>query len=396
MKATSKSKRSKSKPAWPPILRRKYPTGQVAYMVACMVNGNRIRETFKTREEAETRAEQIRIAKRNEGTAAFSLSPDQRAEASKCFADLQPYDVSLTEVVNHYIDHVLACRNAPTISEIIQRMIADAETAKRRARTVQDLKFRLERFNRAFGDRQLASIELEELQSWLDSCAPSPRSRINYATKVSQLYNYAIRHQWVEKNLTDRLTWPSAEDKPVEVFPPREAAALLEHADDFGLLPFVAIGLFAGLRSAELLRLNWSAVKLSEQRIMVDAQGAKKRSRRVVEINDTLAAWLTKCGKTQGRIVETTEDGITGLMNRLAKAAGLPKWKHNGLRHSFGTYHLALHGDPVKTAFQMGNSPVMVHNHYKGLVSNGDVKTYWSLRPAGGATDKIVAMSATS
>jgi len=35
-------------------------------MVACMVNGNRTGETFKTREEAETRAEQIRIAKKNE------------------------------------------------------------------------------------------------------------------------------------------------------------------------------------------------------------------------------------------------------------------------------------------------------------------------------------------
>lgn len=303
--------------------------------------------------------------------------------------------MSLTEAVTHYIDHVLAHRKAPPVSEIIQRIIADAEAAKRRPRTIQDLRFRLERFNRLFGDRQLASIELEELQSWLGDSTLSPRSRINYATKVSQLYNYAIRHQWVETNLTDRLTWPSAEDKPVEVFTPKEAAVLLEHADDFGLLAFVAIGLFAGLRSAELLRLDWSAVKLAERCIMVDAHAAKKRSRRVVEINDTLAAWLGKCGRTQSRIVETTEDGITGLLNRLAKAAGLPKWKHNGLRHSFAASHLALHGDPVKTAFQMGNSPVVVHNRYKGLVSTGDVKTYWSLLPAESA-EKIVPMQAAA
>ena len=94
-------------------------------MFACMVNGNRTRETFKTREEAETRAEQIRIAKRNEGTAAFSLSPDQRAEASKCFADLHPHDVSLTEVVNHYIDHVLAYRYAPTFNIVGERKQTD-------------------------------------------------------------------------------------------------------------------------------------------------------------------------------------------------------------------------------------------------------------------------------
>lgn len=73
--------------------------------------------------------------------------------------------MSLTEAVTHYIDHVLAHRKAPPVSEIIQRIIADAEAAKRRPRTIQDLRFRLERFNRLFGDRQLASIELEELQS---------------------------------------------------------------------------------------------------------------------------------------------------------------------------------------------------------------------------------------
>jgi len=40
----------------------------------------------------------------------------------------------------------------------------------------------------------------------------------------------------------------------------------------------------------------------------------------------------------------------------------------------------------------MGNEAVVVHNHYRGLVSNGDVQRYWSLRPAE-ATRKIVAMS---
>ena len=61
------------------------------------------------------------------------------------------------------------------------------------------------------------------------------------------------------------------------------------------------------------------------------------------------------------------------------------------MRHSFASYHLAQHGDPVKTAFQMGNSAIVVHNHYKGLVTNGDVERYWNLRPAE-AAGKIVPM----
>jgi hypothetical protein len=79
---------------------------------------------------------------------------------------------------------------------------------------------------------------------------------------------------------------------------------------------------------------------------------------------------------------------------KLIAAAGFTTWPDNALRHSFGSYHLALHGDAVKTAFQMGNSPGIVHNHYKGLVVNGDVQRFWSLRPAADAKDKIVAMKA--
>ena len=81
-------------------------------MVAVMIDGQRIRKTFKSREEAELFAAQLRIAKKNEGTAAFSLAPDERAEAAKCVNDLKRYGVSLTEAVRHYINHVLAYRNA--------------------------------------------------------------------------------------------------------------------------------------------------------------------------------------------------------------------------------------------------------------------------------------------
>ena len=85
---------------------------------------------------------------------------------------------------------------------------------------------------------------------------------------------------------------------------------------------------------------------------------------------------------------------LTRSMNKLAKAAGFTDWPHNALRHSFASYHLAQHGDATKTAFQMGNDAVVVHNHYKGLVSNGDVQRYWNLRPSQDAAEKIVAMVA--
>jgi integrase len=81
----------------------------------------------------------------------------------------------------------------------------------------------------------------------------------------------------------------------------------------------------------------------------------------------------------------------------LAEAAGITDWPHNGLRHSFGSYHLSAHNDTVRTAFQMGHTnPRIVHDHYKALVTKADAERFWALRPAADAAGKIVPMKAAA
>ena len=381
-----------SKSAWPPILHHRRSGGQVGYQIAVMIGGKRIRERFKTLEAAEERAEKIRNAYREEGKAAFNIPADLRIEAHKCAELLKPHNATITAAVQHYLKTVLAYRTAPTVSAIIIRMLADTRSAGRRERTIGDLTYRLNSFAKTFGSRQLAGISLEELKAWIEAPMLGARSRIHNATKISQLYNYAIRQGWLDTNLVRRITRPSTEDKAVEVFTPTEAANLLAHADTVGLLPFVAIGLFAGLRSAEIQRLDWQAVKLSERSIIVGSEVAKKRSRRVVEINDALVAWLTPCAKSAGMVVGLKEDQLSYQLQQLTKVAGLAKWKQNGLRHSCATYSLAVTGDAVRVAYALGNSADMIHRHYKALVTKADAERFFALRPTGPATDKITPM----
>jgi integrase len=390
MKPQNKS----SKPSWPPILQHPRANGQVAYQIAVMLDGKRIRERFKTLEAAQERAEAIRNQYREEGKAAFIMPADLRNEATKCAKILEPHGATLTEAVNHYVKTVLAYRTAPSVAEIVNRLVAETEKNGRRNRTVRDLRERLQRFAKTYGSRQLSSLSVDEVRTWLDDPTLGARSKIHNATKISQLFNYAIRNGWADTNPVKNISRPSVEDTAPGIVNVEQAARLLEHADKYQLLPYVAIGLFAGLRSAELQRLDWSAVKLGERCIIIGAEVAKRRSRRVVEINDTLAAWLTLCAKPAGKVVPIYN--LPRSVRTLAAAAGVKEWPHNALRHSFASYHLALHGDATKTAFQMGNSAVIVHNHYKGLVTNGDVSRFWNLRPAGADAGKIVPMQATA
>jgi integrase len=382
-----------AKKLWPPIHEVTYSNGDTRWQVRYQINGERKSEVFRSKAEAETAAAQVRLRVENEGAAGFSLPADVRAEAARCVERLARYgeEATISAAVEHYIKTVLAYHDAPTVAEVVARLIADAKKAGRRDRTVDDLEDRLGRFVHRFGKRRLTSITLEELRAWLDDPTLSPRTRINYATKLSQLFNYAIRHDWVDSNPVEKIARPSTDDIAPDIYTPDEVARLLEHADTFGLLPYIAIALFAGLRSAELQRLDWSAVKLTERCIIIDAKVSKKRSRRVVEIGDTLAAWLATCSKPKGGLLGRCDRTLHDQCKRLAKAAGC-RWKHNGLRHSFGSYFLAQTGDAVKTSFQMGNAPDVVHRFYKGLVSNGDVARYWSLRPAASEAGKIVVL----
>jgi hypothetical protein len=56
-------------------------------------------------------------------------------------------------------------------------------------------------------------------------------------------------------------------------------------------------------------------------------------------------------------------------------------WKTNALRHSYGSYRLAETGDAVRVAFEMGNSPAVVHSHYKALVTATEAADWFTTGP---------------
>ena len=382
---------------WPPIHVLTYTSGKTAWQVACMVNGQRIRKTYPIKAEAETHAAEIRIQVENEERAAFTMPSAVRVEAVSAVKQLALHNASITEAVDFYVEHVLKYRTAPTITEIIEKLLADAASNQRRERTIKDLRHRLTTFAKTYGNQRIAEITREELKDWLNDPALAARSRINYAVKLSQLWNYAIANGWVEHNIPASLPRPNAEDTEPEIFTVQQVAKLLEHAAANDLLAYVALGLFAGLRSAEINRLDWSNVKLAERRIIVGAAVAKKRSRRVVEMSDTLAAWLIICAKVKGPVVPLDSNRtLYARLAKLATAAGLKGWPDNGLRHSCATYSLALTGDAVRVAYQLGNSADMIHRHYKALVTKADAERFWQLRPAADAAGKIIPMKAVA
>jgi hypothetical protein len=159
--------RKSKKRQWPNVYKRRHRGGHTSYIVDLgKVENKRQRHSFDDKATADTFAEQKRAERKNEGTAALALTPKTRADAAKAEKLLQGHEVSLETCAEYYVKHVIAYRNAPTVTEIINKMIAEAEQNNRRDRTVVDLRNRCELFAEDFPNTRLNEISLDELKEW--------------------------------------------------------------------------------------------------------------------------------------------------------------------------------------------------------------------------------------
>ncbi len=170
-------------------------------------------------------------------------------------------------------------------------------------------------------------------------------------------------------------------DAAPEIFTPEQLARLLNTAPA-ELLPALAIQAFAGLRTAEVLRLDWGEVHQGRGFITVSAKKAKTAKRRLIPIAPNLAEWLTPYASMTGPLRKKGFRAYHVAISSLAAETRLARWPNNGLRHSFASYHLAQHQNAPQHALEMGHdTPRMVFDNYREVVAPDEAERYWSIRP---------------
>jgi integrase len=373
---------------WPNIYPRKNRPG---WTVDCgMINGKRERKQFTTKQEAEEYAGLRRKQREEEGRKGFELPLETRVEAAACVKKLAPYEgATITAAVDHYVVNVLVHRGGPMISKMVDDLLQQKERANLRPSSLSSLESFGVLFVERFGDRQMHAVTLPELKALCLEPSLAPRTQWNRIRFASQLFIHAQKNGWVAENLAKQIDKPRWDPKEPGILTVDQARSLLDVAAEFGLQAYIAIALFVGVRRAELLRLDWQYVRRGDREIVIPAKIAKGRARRVIKYDEALAAWLGLCAKEEGPIVEAAGFGTN--FDKLRQAAGIEHWPHNGLRHSYGSYHLAMKKDEMRTAYNMGHRGTTdtLHSHYKALVSGADAEKYWKLLPKTGGPDVV-------
>ena len=194
-----------------------------------------------------------------------------------------------------------------------------------------------------------------------------------------QAFNFAVRHGYAPTNPVEGAAKARVIGGRPGILTVDQAARLLEAVTP-EILPFIAVGLFAGLRRAEIERLDWSEVDFDSGLIEVTAAKAKTAMRRFVKIEPNLREWLQPHRKLKGNVVPV--ENCRELFVEARTAAGIAKWPDNALRHSFASYHLAHFKNAADTALQLGHHDSRItFAHYRELVKPKEAERFWNIKP---------------
>jgi integrase len=214
------------------------------------------------------------------------------------------------------------------------------------------------------------------------------------------VFNFGIRRGWCNENPIKRIEMHSLKMRK-EILTNNQVTALLKAVcdNDFELLPFHVLCVFAGIRPKEVERLAWSNISMKERFIEVPDEKSKTAIRRIVEMDPLLVRWLHYYVRRGGRIVGDVTPGLN-LRTRLRevrRAAGLERWPQDAPRRTFASCWLAMYADVNRLNYLMGHtSPEMLWRHYHKAVTQKHARGFWKIEPPRDRSSKIVTMPSTN
>lgn len=198
---------------------------------------------------------------------------------------------------------------------------------------------------------------------------------------LSAFFSFCEKSGWITSNPAKRIRRFKTPEPPKGVLSIADAEKLLTSAAAAAplLIPYLAIGLFAGLRPGELMRIR--APSLMGDHIRLEGEDTKTANARTVQIRPNLKKWLKKYPPKDFIAPIRSTSKMLKAIAGLAKDAkvAIPK---DGLRHSFATYAYEQEKNASVIASEMGHAGTDIFfRHYRALARPGDGKLFFSIVP---------------
>lgn len=255
----------------------------------------------------------------------------------------------------------------------------------------------LERFTRFCDDGLIRDVSSEQVSAFILESPFKPVTQRHSRSNLSSAFKWFIKQRWADHNPVLPVPVPKVVMDEPGILTVEETEALFRanEKEDPGICALLALGAFAGMRSSAIVRLSREELDFKNRAILTPASKTKKGRRQFIEgLPENLWPWLErapaaafkmtprqyalqrqKAFERAGLLVTKAHAKKTG-----AKPKAPPK---NCLRHSFVSYHVALHRDPGRTALLVSHKDqAILWEHYLGVAKKEDAERYFGIGPS--------------
>jgi site-specific recombinase XerD len=358
------------------------------------------RKQFKDRRKAEVFAADKRVEMANEGTAtrllATTLTEDQLDAAKSAFKALGD-TYGIDEAVTFFLRHHRAPDFTIEASEAMERYLLERERDGVRARTLTQMRSTIQSLVSHAHDPQVHEVSAQTIEAFLRSLRAkdgankaSLKTWNNYRNDLHKFFDWcaesdkSTERPWTFDNPVSKVRKYSAKQvrEEQDATPATTSAkkvqrmlSVLMRWRSGRMVRYFAFLYFSGVRPDELKRLaerEGELVNLKTGVITIPADISKTRHARQVTIKANLRKWLDAA---PGSIIPKNFD-------RLAKQVRAHfKLSHDEARHSYISYHVALHRSIGEASLQAGNSETIVRRHYLNLHPAEEGEAFFSIVP---------------
>jgi integrase len=274
-----------------------------------------------------------------------------------------------------------------TVAAAVELMKKQAETDGKSDLRRKQLANVLDRFAENF-NQEVHTLTPKLIADYLTALALAERTRRNHRDVIGFFNRWLVLRGYLAKG-TDWLEgvqkYTARKVGQITTYTADEMRRLIAAADD-KILPMIVIGGFAGLRHAEIARLEWQDIDMEEGFIEVKAENAKTDTRRIVPLKENLKAFLKPLVKKSGKVVS-----VVNTTKQLLKTAAdtgdeeneieAMEWKHNALRHTYISARVAESGDVPRVADEAGNSPQVIRTNYLKRMRPAAAAEWFAIQP---------------
>jgi integrase len=238
--------------------------------------------------------------------------------------------------------------------------------------------------------RAVTELNGKAFQSWFDQLDGNAVTLANNKKHVRAWWNWMVQRKFATGNPLAEVDLPKVKSKEPEIIPVDDMRRFFaaNEAKDPGICALMALGAFAGLRTSTIYRIERGDIDMTNRTILLPGEKLKTDRRHLIQgVPPVLWQWLKLLDdddlghETDEKHEHRKKRRLDERRKRACIRAGV-QFPHNGLRHSFITYHAALKGNAHEAAMIAGHRDSRITwAHYKGIATKAQAKDWFALEP---------------